>query len=75
MFLFFTFLFFVFLAFKFRGNPYINKHKVDSKNDKQYIDYLKWCRKNGEIPMDKRIFDQKREDKKNSLEELVNGKK
>lgn len=47
------------IAFSFwyqRRNAYIEKHKRKIKNDTDYENYLKWCEKNNQIPMNKDVF-------------------
>lgn len=53
------------------GNPYIKIHRMHLKNDMNYDEYLKWCRKNGEIPMDKKVFIKEIENRNNKIKKLV----
>lgn len=52
------------------NNPYIQKHNKKLQNDAQYNNYLRWCQKNGEIPMNKEIFIKEVEDKENQINNL-----
>lgn len=39
------------------NNPYILEHEKKMKDDDAYEEYLKWCKKNGELSMSKSGFD------------------
>lgn len=51
-------------------NPYIAKHSEKINNDKNYREYLRWCEKNGEIPMRKEVFIREIENKEKYLQDL-----
>lgn len=61
---------FSFVYQKLCSNPYINSHSEHLKNDKYYEDYLKWCEKKTQIPMDKKVFIQEIEDKEKFVEDM-----
>lgn len=54
-----------------KKNPYVEAHKVKLRNDKDYSSYLKWCRQNNELPMDKQVFIKEIERKENNLKKLL----
>lgn len=53
------------------GNPYIKIHRMHLKNDMNYDDYLDWCGKNGEVPMEKKVFIKEIENRNNKIKNLV----
>jgi hypothetical protein len=59
---------------KERSNHYINVHAKKLKDDKLYKEYIDWCFKQGEAPMDKKGFDSIR-DKEQKIYELMNKKR
>lgn len=52
-------------------NYYIGKHKEKIKNDKHYKEYLAWCDKTGNIPMNKKVFIVEVEIKENKIRNLL----
>lgn len=54
-----------------KTNPYIQFHNAKIKNDQNYQAYLHWCQRNGEIPMDKKVFLKEVEDKENQIKKLL----
>ena len=40
------------------GNKYIIDHERKLKNDKEYAEYLDWCKFKGELPAEKEGFDE-----------------
>lgn len=59
--MFYLFLIFLLIPFAFfwkakekKRNPYIEKHSQKIDDDNKYFEYLNWCAKKGEIPMDKK---------------------
>lgn len=55
-FCFYWFLNAVFGKKKTHPNPYINTHQKKMNDDKLYDEYLEFCKKNGELPMEKYGF-------------------
>ena len=53
-----------------RKNFYIQKHTAKNINDVDYKIYLKWCLKNGEIPMNKKSILSDVESKEKYLKSL-----
>lgn len=53
-------------------NPYIDFHKRKLLNDEYYDKYLKWCEKQGELPMNKQVFIKEVEDKEKYIKDLFN---
>lgn len=51
-------------------NYYIGYHELKLKNDRYYEEYLEWCDKNNEIPMDKHTFIKGVEDKEKEIKNL-----
>lgn len=54
-----------------KKNRYIEVHKRHLNNDYKYNEYLEWCGKNGEIPMNKKVYIKEIEDRKNKLQKLT----
>lgn len=53
-------------------NPYIDFHEHKLRNDEYYKNYLKWCEKVGELPMNKQVFIKEVEDKEKYIKDLFN---
>lgn len=51
---------------KYKPNSYIMRHKRYIKDDSDYSEYLQWCLKNEEIPMNEVGF----EDIRNKISEI-----
>lgn len=76
MFLFITLFFYLVLknAFgkkKSNVNPYIETHQKKMNDDKLYEEYIEFCKKNGELPMEKSGFQELRM-KEEKMKEKIN---
>lgn len=56
---------------KVHPNPYIDTHQKKMNDDKLYDEYLEFCKKNGELPMEKSGFRELRM-KEEKLKEKIN---
>lgn len=56
---------------KGKVNPYIEQHQKKMDDDKLYSEYLEFCKKNGELPMEKSGFQELRM-KEEKLKEKIN---
>ena len=65
---FWTYKIIVWTINKFRkfpiDNSYINIHKKKISDDERYTQYLEWCKKNGQVAMDKKGFEEIRDNEK-----------
>lgn len=52
-------------------NPYIDQHQKKMNDDKLYDEYLEFCKKNGELPMEKSGFQELRM-KEDKMKEKIN---
>lgn len=76
-FLLLTFCFYLFLNAVFgkkknNVNPYIDQHQKKMNDDRLYGEYLEFCKKNGELPMEKSGFKELRMKEEKQREKINN---
>ncbi|MBE4949903.1 hypothetical protein [Chryseobacterium culicis] len=53
-------------------NPYIDLHQKKMDDDKLYADYIEFCKKNGELPMEKSGYQELRMKEEKQREKINN---